>query len=436
MKYMKPASTLLLAMLFCASPRLSLAQTSPVSTAQLHFQEFMREVEASNLDYAAQRYSVSVAKAQLAAAKLFLPNPQLQLGYSSDTTPGRPRDQRESTVSSVGLAQSIELGGKRGNRVEAARHNLLAASATLEDFWRNLRSTAAAAFIDARVKQLIAERMEKSADSFDQVAGMVAHRVKAGDAGEIDAAQARVDALQFRSQYLQAKSAADNATILLSQLLGSARANCTIVPETELNVPVQQYQLPELLARALSNRPDVISAREAHDAALASVRLARSNRIPDVGLGVTYTRTGSSSNITAPYDKTDMLGISANFELPVFTSYRHELEAARALEMQADRQYQAALLKAQIDVRSAHTTYVLAVQQIAQYNTRGALSDAEDVLKARNFGYEHGQNSLLDVLQAQRDLNDVYLNYFSALENFAVARVNLQQAIGAWDLDL
>jgi cobalt-zinc-cadmium efflux system outer membrane protein len=412
------------------------AQTSAAPSAtELTFSAFMREVEASNLDYATQRYNVSIAQAQLAAARLFLPNPQLQFGYSADITPGRSSGQRESTITSGGFMQTIPLWGKRGDRIEIARHNLLAASATLDDFWRNLRSTAASAFIEARVKQSIAERMRQSSESFDQVAAMTAQRLKVGDVGDVDATQARVDALQFHSQYLSAQSDAENAVIALSQLAGKAWANTTIQPKATLVIPIKDYDLGELMATALAKRPDVLAARETRDASSSSVRLAKANRIPDIGVGLTYTQTGASSNTVAPYEKEDALGAALSFELPVFTTYRHELEVARYSERQADKQLDAALLKAQIDVRQAFATYRAAVGQIAQYRGRGALTDAEAVLKARTFSYEHGDSSLLDVLLAQRDLNDVYLNYFNALGAYAAARVGLEQAAGIWEVD-
>jgi len=428
---------LLLLLISMAAPSgLLVAQTaaSPEPTV-LTFAAFMREVEASNLDYAIQRYNVSIAQAQLAAAKLFLPNPQVEFGYSADITPGRSSGERESTISSGGFVQTIPLGGKRGSRIEIARHTLLAASATLDDFWRNLRSTAASAFIDACIKQSIAERMRVSSESFDQVATLTAERLRAGDVGDVDATQARVDALQFRSAYLSAKSDAENAVIALSQLAGKAWAGKTIQPKANLEIPVKTFDLGELMATALDRRPDVIAARETKDAAASSVRLAKGNRIPDIGFGLTYTQTGASTNTVAPYEKEDALGATLSLELPVFTTYRHELEVARYSERQADRQLDAAMLKAQIDVRQAFATYQAAAGQLAQYRDKGALTDAETVLKARVFSYEHGDSGLLDVLQAQRDLNDVYTSYFSVLEGYAVARVTLEQAAGIWDVE-
>src|SRR5258708_27091331 len=104
------------------TPTVAEPSAAPV-TVELTFREFMSEVAASNLDYAAQRYNVSIAEAQLAIAKLFLPNPTVQFGYGQDVTRGRPRDQQESKVKDGGFSQTIPIGGKRGARIDAARHS-------------------------------------------------------------------------------------------------------------------------------------------------------------------------------------------------------------------------------------------------------------------------------------------------------------------------
>jgi cobalt-zinc-cadmium efflux system outer membrane protein len=53
------------------------------ATNEITFDQFLNEVAAANLDYAAQRYNVDIAKAAVAIAKEF-PNPTLSLGGARD----------------------------------------------------------------------------------------------------------------------------------------------------------------------------------------------------------------------------------------------------------------------------------------------------------------------------------------------------------------
>jgi cobalt-zinc-cadmium efflux system outer membrane protein len=117
---------------------------------------FLSKVAAANLDYAAQRYNVSIAKALIAAAKVS-PNPTVSAAYFGDISA-----QNQPSIYTGGISQTIEMGGKRGSRVAVAQRNYLTAAATLDDFFRTLRGTAAGAFIDAIADRMIVEQKRSS----------------------------------------------------------------------------------------------------------------------------------------------------------------------------------------------------------------------------------------------------------------------------------
>lgn len=55
----------------------------------------------------------------------------------------------------------------------------------------------------------------------------------------------------------------------------------------------------------------------------------------------------------------------------------------------------------------------MAQRQLGRYND-GLLTQAERVLAGKTYSYRRGNASLLDVLNAQRTLNDVYLSFYQA----------------------
>jgi cobalt-zinc-cadmium efflux system outer membrane protein len=99
-----------------------------LKTQQIDFKTFLQEVEQSNLDYAAQRYNIPIAEAQVTAAKVF-PNPTVQSGYSTDVS-----HEQQATTYSGGVTQTILLGGKIRARTALAKSNLMVSAAQLEDF--------------------------------------------------------------------------------------------------------------------------------------------------------------------------------------------------------------------------------------------------------------------------------------------------------------
>jgi len=406
--------------------------TEVMAGGQIRFSAFLAEVAASNLDYAAQRYNVPIAEAQVVAARVS-PNPVLAVGTSGrDVTDSG--ENREPANNSFGLTQTVELGGKRGKRVAVARANLAQAAATLEDFFRTLRGTAADAFIDALVNRRIAEEKKRSAEALDKLVEANRKRLEVGDVGEIDVTQSRVDALQFRSEFLAALSDAQAAAVGLEQLLGRNRPSTTPVPVGDLEAPARTLDEELLVQRALASRPDVIAAHRAFDSARASFDLAKAMRVPDFDLGVTYQSNQRSHNDVAPAPSYSSIGLSLSLPLPLWNRYRGEVEAARQTALQAGVSLRAVEVRARADVRQAVARYRLANERVAQF-VGGALADASAVYTAKLFSYEHGAATLLEVLNAQKTENDVRLAYLDALAERAKALVAAEQAAGTWDVD-
>ncbi|MFZ3377538.1 MAG: TolC family protein, partial [Chthoniobacterales bacterium] len=158
-------------------------------TSRLTLRLFINEVARSNVDLAAQRYNVSIAQAQLIAARVS-PNPIFSGGGTRDVS-----GKQQPATENAGLSQTVEVGGKRHFRVSVATKNLLASSATLEDFFRTLRGTAANAFVDAVASDMIVQQKRKAAESLRGLADLNRLRLKEGDIAEVDYNQAAVDSL-------------------------------------------------------------------------------------------------------------------------------------------------------------------------------------------------------------------------------------------------
>src|SRR5262249_5454379 len=150
------------------------------------FNQFLEEVVVNNLEYAAQRYNVSIAEAAVAAAGIFQ-NPTLQANGTRDVSHGGTG--RLPDIVNASLTQTFELGGKRKYRILGARQAYAAATATVDDFLRNLRLDAAAAFADALSLAQGAEQKRQAAEYLDGLASMQRERRRAGDLSQADMLQ-------------------------------------------------------------------------------------------------------------------------------------------------------------------------------------------------------------------------------------------------------
>lgn len=223
------------------------------------------------------------------------------------------------------------------------------------------------------------------------------------------------------------------AVIALSQFLGQWRSSTTVAPAGRLDVPAKTFLLGELVEEALKRRADGVAAWQSREAARASVQLAKTNRIPDVDIGLAWQRTGESTNKISPSPQFYSLGLSLSILLPIFNTLRAELNMDRFTSEQAEKNWQVARLKAEVEIRQAYARYQLATERVAKYK-EGALRDAASVLEAKLYSYHRGQTSLLEVLNAQREENNVHLAYYDTLTEYAKALVALEQAAGIWDV--
>jgi len=96
---------------------------------------------------------------------------------------------------------------------------------------------------------------------------------------------------------------------------------------------------------------------------------------------------------------------------------------------QAQLQLQSTLLRAETEVRVTYTQYLAAAQNVQDYVAR-VLADADRVLDGVRTSYRLGAASLLELLNAQRTADDVYLGYRQAVADLSNAIVRLQLSTG------
>jgi outer membrane protein, heavy metal efflux system len=403
------------------------------AVAGITYKPYLAEVGRSNLELVAQRANVTLADAQISVAKVFS-DPTLTVGVASLDISGKG----VPTVTTVGLGYTVELGGKRPARIAAATSDAAQARADLDDFSRNLRANATGSFIDCLYAQLVLDRKQQTLARLEKLVGINQERLRAGDVGKVALTQSRVEAQRFRGEVLSAEADVEAADLALALYLGDAgkAARAKITAAGDLKIKPRAFDVEALVAQARNNRPDLLSRRRAVESANARVDLARANRWVDVTLNVGWQHSFPSSATGAfPGPAFDALAATMSVPLPLSKVYRGELDAALATEAQGRATVQAAELKIDVEVRQAALRYKAAVDKIGLY-TGGLLTDAEQVLDATLYNYQRGGATLLEVLEAQRTLNDVDLSYYEALAEHARALVALEQVVGMWDVEL
>ncbi|HVM75949.1 MAG TPA: TolC family protein [Candidatus Saccharimonadales bacterium] len=406
------------------------AQTAEERRPHLTFEQYLEAVLRANLELAVQRSNIAISHAGVTNAAVS-PDWTLDVGFPLVDLSG----QGNPTTFGFGLDAPIELGGKRGRRVKAAKADLSTVTSDYDDAIRQLRSSATGAFIDALGARAILESKQKSLSQLDRIVTVNQERLRVGEIGDIELVQSRVNRDQFKADVITATADVYSADLVMGQQLGKPERLTTElpVPDGKLEIGMRTFDVAELVATALQRRPDVASKERALKAADLRIELANANLIPDVTVSGFYSHIAAGTGgFVQPEDNT--IGASLSMNLP-FSRWKHkgELENAQASRTQAELQLKAAQLQAETEVRDAYSRYQAAVQRLQLYKG-GMLKDADRVLEARLYAYQRGGATLLEVIDAQRTSADIYLAYAQALVDHAHALVTLEQAAAIWDV--
>lgn len=432
---MNAARSLVLALAaLSAVPSVAFAQRTPSSRASpasaigrsLTQGAFLREVLQSNLSIAVERANIPIARAQIAVARIF-PDPTVTVGVTSIDVSGVGAQNTAGAAINV----PIEWPGRNAARVELATREAQVSEAEFEDALRQLRAAAANAFIDALAAKLELVTRQQSLASLERFVAANGVRLRAGDIGDVALTQTRIEAERYRADVLSAEGDTLATAMNLRSFLGAQSTVQRIDPEGDLRAAPLSLDDAALVARAMRDRSDLRAQRLAISAADARVHLANVNRGVDfaVGLGWQYYFPGAQgSAFQAPDYHT--LAATITVPLPFSRVYRGEQDAARALREQSAQRLRAIELVVESEVRQALARYRAALAAVAVYE-QGLLRDAERVVDAIAYGYQRGSVTLLEVLSAQRTLDEARSAHVDALAALARARVAVELAVGS-----
>jgi cobalt-zinc-cadmium efflux system outer membrane protein len=376
-----------------------------------------------NWDLLAAAAGVDAATAQKIIAQSF-PNPTLSLAstkinvdhHPSSTPEGNALwDRSYDTVAAVN--QLIEIGGKRRSRKDSAQAGFKGAQAQFQDVERTLELGVAKSYITAGQAEENVRVLKKSAATLRQEAHLADVRLRAGEISGSDRSQIEMSADRLELDAQAAESAAAQARVALEVLLGVSHPKGQIELADSLDtlcgdsVP-QTDSSPE-------NRPDVVAAIEGFRKADADLRLQKANRVPDPTLLGQYEHE--------PPDNPNSVGFGVSFTLPLWNRNRGGIMAAEATRDQACLALEKAEAQARADVATAHFAYDDAIQRWQKYRD-AVRPHSEEIRKTVAYAYEKGGASLLDLLQAERNDNDIRLATAQAASDAASAIAALKAA--------
>ena len=375
-----------------------------LAAAQARVMQRSPELAALAHDAAAQDGLVRQAGA--------VPNPELS-GLLED------RDSATRTTT-IQLTQAIELGGKRGARIDAAQAERELAAAALNEKRAQLRARTSSAFYQLLAAQARLELADAALALAAQALDGASTRVAAGKNSPLDAARARIALSGAEIERAQAGADAATARETLAALWGGAGHDLERIEGQLARLP-DAAPLAHLLAR-LPDAPALARARLELQRRLALGRLEKSRRAPDLAVTVGSKKDAQFGHRQAVF------GLA--MPLPLFDRNQGRVDESAQRSEQARAELAAVSAALASELRIAHGRLLAARSQAHTLQT-AQLPDAVSTDEAARKAYAYGKFGMLDVIDAQRVLLQAKTLQLRVLADAHAAAADIERILGA-----
>jgi outer membrane protein, heavy metal efflux system len=379
-----------------------------------------------NLQLLAEKYNVSIARAQIIQAKLYN-NPNLQLsGNFYNPTRKKFFDLGNNTGQyDVVLSQMVSLAGKRNKQVKAAQTNAAMAENQFFDLLRTLRFTLRSDFyqayylqnsLNAYTEQIASlEKMDATYKDL-QIKGLVTLK---------DAVRLRSLLYSLKAEKTSMQNQVSDLESEIQLLLGNNKSWYALdMPADAItNIPaVKQTPLQNLVDSAYLNRQDLAFARNNQLYNEQNYKLQKAMAVPDLTIGGEFDKRGSF------VDNATFLNVG--IDLPFFNRNQGNIKAAKFSVEQTKLQLQQQQLTVENEVQTAYTKAVNTDKMLESVDP-GFRKDFEQLLRNINDNFMKKNISLLELTdfydsykENLLQLNQLQNDRMQAIEtlNFAVGK--------------
>lgn len=409
-----------------AVPVAAVAQTpapSPPRATRISMADAVRLALERNHQLRAQRLNVDISRADEITAAL-KPNPVLTSTNENFPlfAPSQLFDS-DNFLNNQNFIESFtylfERGGKRRNRTIVAQDSTEVAAKTAFDAERQLRFTTEQAFISVLLAKSSLDLAQEDLKNFQNVLDVNKERLRAGDLAEADFYKISLQMLQFQQDASAADVALVQAKAALRQSVGFDSLADQFDVDGDLTYTKQTVTLDDLVRDALATRPDLLAAQSSVKLAQDTQSLAFSNRARDVTGGVEYDRAGALNAV----------GFSLSVDLPFHDRNQGNIAHSKVALTQAQELEAQAVSTVRTDVDTAFAAMQATERVLALYQS-GYLDQAKQSLDITTYVYQHGNGTLLDLLDAERTYRSTQLAYRQALAAYMASVQQLNLAVG------
>ncbi|MDI9819581.1 MULTISPECIES: TolC family protein [unclassified Legionella] len=390
----------------------------------LTLEQLIKIAIENNRDLKAAQYNLILAQARLKQAGLW-PNPRLEIADNDDRL---FTDEGEYTRS-IRFQQAFPISGRISKQKNIARLDLALAEAEIRNAKRELKGQVADSFYTLLIVEARLSQLDRLLTINQQLIQVSQKRFHAAEVSELDVNTSALEYQRILQERQTQESLRVNQIAKLNQLLGRS-GQPALAFDKKLPKPIPLPDMKVLQKIALKQRPEMQIARLNLHRSQAQQQLARAERWADwsVGLGIQQNKQVVDGAPPQQADRALMINVSV--PLPLLNANQGRIEEANAQGIQSLLRLKAIKLAIETEVISNYRQLQALQVTMKQSQTNRTLNLINRNNKLARSAYRNGQLSLLDVLQIQRQQNDLQVAQLNLLEKYLQALVRLCIALG------
>jgi len=253
-------------------------------------------------------------------------------------------------------------------------------------------------------------------------------KLRTGVATTADVLRVEVALANARQEEIQARVQEDDARASLLAMLGRDQSDATVdfaEPQVMEEAAERAPELGAAIDQAVTRRPELASAQLTAQSARERASARSLSLLPEVDLEAGYVHIQGES--LAPEDST-YVGLKASWNVFEWGAsfYDRRAAAERADAAEAEQEDVRRRVGAEVSIRLAQVQAAASAVSVA----RTAIASAEEAYRVTQVALQAGSATTTDLLDSQSALTQARLNLVRARYELAIARVQLERAVG------
>ena len=256
-------------------------------------------------------------------------------------------------------------------------------------------------------------------------------RTKTGIGRMTDLYDAEARFALSESREIEAQNALDDSFQALREHTDKAIAHLTPVRDDMQLVAPDPADPSQWIKKALEQNLALEVRQQSLDVAVKEVERQKAGHYPTLDLVATRNRRDTNGSLLGGGSNIETTDILLRFNLPLYSggSVQSKMREAADMREKSRREMVAERRKVERETRSAYLGVLSGIKKVEALNQ--SIVSQQSALEVKTAGLKAGVNTLLEVLDAQRDLYFAQSDYSKARYDYLLSTLKLKQATGS-----